>query len=406
MSFGFGIWQGLAALIALVWLVRAVAIRSALSRREILNSQSYDRPPYPSPDISVVVAAKDEEQHIESCIESLLMQDYPRFEVIAVDDRSSDRTPEILERLQRGSGGKLRVVTIEEIRHGWFGKSNAMREGVKISLGKWLCFTDADCRQISTRTLSMAMREAVEHDASFLSVTPVLETYTIWDHIIQPVCCLVLISWFLPGRVNDPSKRTAYANGAFMLVHRSCYDAIGGHERVRSEVNEDIHMARLAKGMGFRLRVAENDDLYITRMYRTLGEARCGWSRIFFGSLSTFPRLTAAAALVATLVIVPWVSFAAAVIGYGLARNDNASGWLAAAAVWGGVITLKQLVVWRLYDVLRVARPWSLTYIIGACATLVMLINAMLKSVGATTTTWRGTTYRGRQVVGPRAARG
>jgi len=406
MSFGFGVWQGLAALIALVWLVRAVAIHSALSRREILNSQSYDRPPDPSPDVSVVVAARDEEQHIESCIESLLMQDYPRFEVIAVDDRSSDKTPQILERLQRGSGGKLRVVTIEDMREGWFGKSNAMREGVKISSGKWLCFTDADCRQISTKTLSMAVRDAVEHEASFLSITPVLETHTIWDHIIQPVCCLVLISWFLPGRVNDPGKRTAYANGAFMLVHRSCYNAIGGHERVRSEVNEDIHMARLAKGMGFRLRVVENDDLYRTRMYRTLGEAWCGWSRIFFGSLGTLPRLTAAAALVGTLVIVPWVSFAAAVIGYGFARTDSASEWLATAVVWGGVILLKQLVVWRLYDVLRVARPWSLTYIIGACATLAMLINAMLKSVGVTTTTWRGTTYRGGRVVAPGATRG
>ena len=91
--------------------------------------------------------------------------------------------------------------------------------------------------------------------------------------------------------MNDPKSSAAYANGAFMLIRREVYDALGGHERVRSEVNEDMHLARLTKRMGYRLQVIQNDDLYVTRMYATLGQTWRGWSRIFYGCLGTLRRL-------------------------------------------------------------------------------------------------------------------
>ncbi len=399
MSIWFLIWFSLAGFIGTVWLVRVVAIHRALGRRQILGSRSYDGPPDRPPLVSVVVAAKDEEDTIEACITTLLQQDYPNFEVIAVDDRSVDQTPAILARLQHQAAGRLRVVTVTELRDGWFGKNNAMRAGVEAGSGDWLCFTDADCRQISTKTLSMAMCEAIAGEVDFLSVTPVLDTLTAWERIVQPVCAFVLIGWFLPERVNDPSKKTAYANGAFMLIRRECYEAIGGHERVRTEVNEDIHMARITKQMGLKLRVVENDDLYRTRMYRTARETWHGWSRIFYGCLGTLPRLVAAASFVALFAIVPWISLGAALLGRALASVETASTFNMLIAVWAGVIGLKQIVTWRFYGIVRVGRLWSLTYVLGASVTLGMLVNAMCKAAGATVTTWRGTTYRGGQLV-------
>ena len=293
-------------------------------------------------------------------------------------------TPEILRRLEAGAGGALRVLTVKALREGWFGKNNAMRAGVEAASGDWLCFTDADCRQISTRTLSVAMGEALAHHVDFLCVTPVLETKTVWEKIIQPVCALVLIVWFLPGRVNDPAKKTAYANGAFMLLRRECYDAIGGHYRVCTQVNEDVHLARLAKQSGQCLRVVENEDLYRTRMYRTPGEAWRGWSRIFCGCLETWPRLVASAGLVTMLTILPWVSLVVALIGRSLVEPEAVWSWSLAVYAWAGVILLKQAVLWRVYPVLRVERPWSFTYVAGAMFGLAMLISAILKVTGAT----------------------
>lgn len=394
MSIWFTLWLGLAGLVAFVWFVRAGAMGPALRQRQVLRSDSYDGPPSEPPHISVLVAAKDEEDNIEACLTGLLDQDYPDYEVIAVDDRSTDATLEIMRRLERRAGGQLRVLTVQALRDGWFGKNNAMRVGVEVASGDWLCFTDADCTYTSRSALSMAMREALTHRADFLSVTPVLETTTIWEKILQPVCALVLIFWFLPKRVNDPSRKTAYANGAFMLMRRSLYDAIGGHERVRTEVNEDVQMARLAKQAGMRLRVVENDDLYRVRMYRTLPEAWRGWSRIFYGCLRTLPRLGVAALLIVLFTLSPWISLLGALAARATAGPADAGAWSLAAAIWAAAVLFEQIVIWRFYGIVRIARPWSLAYALAAATVLGMLVNAMFKSVGATATTWRDTTYR------------
>ncbi len=394
----FWMWMVLAAGLALVWIGRLFVVRAVASRRAVLGSRSYDGAPNPAPKVSVVVAAKDEEANIEACVSTLLDQDYPNYELIVVDDRSADETPAILRRLEDEAPGRLRVVTVTRMREGWFGKNNAMREGVAVSTGDWLLFTDADCRQISRKTISVAMREALHHDADFLSVTPILETHTAWERIIQPVCALVLIVWFLPEKVNNPDKSVAYANGAFMLMRRGCYDAIGGHEAVRTELNEDIRMAQIAKRSGLRLRVTENEDLYLTRMYDTPAAAWHGWSRIFFGSLTTMRRLLGSAGHLLVWSLLPWLSLTAAVTGWLVTRpgtTGDAVPWAWAVGAWLGVVSLEQIVTWQIYKMLRIASVWSLAYVLGCVAALGMLISAMLKVLGATATTWRGTTYQG-----------
>ncbi len=398
MPLGFVIWLVFGVVVGLVWAIRLVVAGPILRKRSILCSSSYDGAPNPAPRVSVLVAAKDEKDNIETCISTLLEQDYPDFEIIAIDDRSTDGTSEILRGMAHHAGEKLRVVTVTQLRDGWFGKNNAMRAGVSVASGKWLCFTDADCRQISTKTLTVAMRKVLAEDIDFLSITPVLDFNFAWERLTQPVCALVLVFCFLPNDVNKPEKKTAYANGAFMLMDRECYEAIGGHERVRTEVNEDIVMARIAKEMGFGLHVAENDDLYRTRMYGTMGEAWRGWSRIFYGSMATLPRLLIAAAAVAGFVLAPWVSTAAALVGFWTAAADTAGTWSLLLGVWGFALCLMHVLFWRIYPVLKISPGWSLTYPFGATIVLGMLFNAMLKVVGVTGTTWRGTKYRGREV--------
>lgn len=391
MSIAFYAWGILAFIIGTVWFLRCLTLGRVLRKRHILTPSSHVSASATAPIISIVVAAKDEENAIESCVRSLLAQDYLHKEVIVVDDRSSDCTPAILRSLVREYGDRLQVIHVSHLPDGWQGKSHAMLQGVRASTGDWLCFTDADCTQESTKTLSVAMGEVARRKVDFLSITPMLETPTVWERIVQPVCTLALLLWFQPKRVNNRRRKNAYANGAFMLMTRDCYNAIGGHEACRHQLNEDIYMARQAKERGFHLRVVENDGLYKTRMYQTPRAAWRGWSRIFYGCLAPIGRLGPAVAFMAVFSLTPWISALAAWFMWFWGRETT---WLCAALGWSAVVFCQWLVLVRYYPVLKLNRWWSLTYFLGACVTFAMLLNAVLKSWGATTTTWRGTVYR------------
>lgn len=401
-SIGFILSFSLAALVGIAWIIRLYFVIATARRRVVLSESSYDETPHTEDKVSVLVAAKDEESNIETCISSLLKQDWPDLEVIAIDDRSEDRTLDILKRLEAEAEGRLRVVSVKSLEPGWFGKSHAMHKGVAVSTGDWLLFTDADCRFLSPRTISLAIMEAQNSEADFLSIVPVLETPTAWERILQPVCALVLILWFLPEKVNDPTKKTAYANGAFMLLRRSCYEEIGGHQAVAADLNEDIRLARITKRVGLKLRVVENDNLYVTRMYATMGQAWHGWSRIFSGSLLTLERLTIATSMLVFFSILPWVALVASAGGWLTAPSETGTlwGWLTLA--WATVVVFEQIATWRVFRIMRIAGGWSMFYFPAACVAIGILINAMFQARGAKTMVWRGTSYQGNRLETPR----
>jgi len=394
MSWGFAIWCGLGVFVGVTWIVRRIVMGVVLRKDAPLGPDSWGSPPTPAPRLSVLVAAKDEEDNIESCVTSLLEQDYPDFEIIVIDDRSTDDTPNILKRLQREAGDKLRVITVHQLPDGWFGKNHAMHRGVKISRAEWLCFTDADCRYTSRRALSMTVRQAAEDRTDFLSLTPVMQIERAWEHVILPVCAAVLILWFKPRRVNDPTTPTAYANGAFMLVNRRCYEAVGGHERVRGEINEDTHMARNAKQLGFRLKVMRNDGLYVARMYATPREAWRGWSRILYGTLESRARIVIAAGFIMVFTLFPWISLATAAWGWLLGQPSVGDIWFAATVFWSAVVAVQLWSVSRWYSIVKSKPRWCPAYVLGAVVTLGMLIDAFFKVSGLRHTIWRGTRYR------------
>lgn len=398
---GIIIWSVCLAVVALVWGSRHVEMSRAQREQIPLSSTSYPGPPKEPPKVSFLIAAKDEEANIEGAVRTVLEQDYPNFELIAINDRSTDRTGEILERIKAEyPDDRFRVIHVDHLSAGWFGKNNAMREGVEQARGDWLCFGDADCRQTSSKSLSIAVRHAIDWNIDFLSVLPRLETHSLWERIMQPVCGAIMVFWFHPKRVNNPQSRAAYANGAFMLMRRSCYEAIGGHEAVRTQVNEDMHMARLAKERGQRLVAVQNDDLYTVRMYSRFREIWNGWSRIFYGCFGTFPKLLRTLLMLVVMSLLPYLSLVIAagvlVAGGGAAVE---AGWLWPLGLAALAIVFQQTVLMRFYRFSHI-NPWlAVTWIIGAVVCMGMLINAMFKLLGGATTTWRGTTYRGDEVV-------
>lgn len=340
------------------------------------------------PRISLVVAARDEEDHVEACIRSLLAQDHPDLELVFVDDRSSDRSPEILAELEAELAPRLRVLRVDALPSGWGGQTHGLHRGVEVSTGEWICFTDADCRFDSARALSIALADAEEHDAEFLSIIPRLEAPSVWERSYLPLCSFVLVTGLEIGKVNDPAHPAGYANGAFILIRRAAYERLGGHERVRQLVNDDVGLARAAKREGIRLRVTGNKGLLQTRMYESLSGAWRGWSRNLYGTLRHVPRLSAALLTTLTLFVLPWI----VVIGLGIASCLNPA-WLPALAAWGLALGIAQLGLWRLYAACELAPAWSLLSGLGAIFVSCLLANALGRSLRRSGTNWHGVHY-------------
>ena len=270
-----------------------------------------------------------------------------------------------------------------------------MRVGVENASGEWYCFIDADCRQTSTKTLSVTMQYAINNNIDFLSVLPILETRSFWERVLQPVCSAIMVMWFRPEKVNNPKSTAAYANGAFMLMKKETYDSIGGHESIKSVVNEDMHLARRTKQIGKRLFVIQNDNLYVTRMYSNFRQTWNGWSRIFCGCFASFKKIIISTLVLCASSLFPFISLIVSLCGLLVASEEHMASMKYVAIFSAITLLIQQSLMVRFYALSHSQKRYAPTYTLGSFIAFGMLINAMFKLSGKSTITWRGTTYRG-----------
>lgn len=229
------------------------------------------------PFVSVIVPARNEESKIGRCLESLCSQDYPNYEVIAVNDRSEDGTGRIIQEISQ-KHKHLKYLNAKEAPSGWIGKCSALVQGVRLSSGKYLLFTDADTCHTSN-SLRYALSYAIENKAEFISFMPVQELGSFWERAVMPV----LLGSFLCGdplnTINEHTHERAYAYGQYILLSREAYEKIGGHEAVHDQILEDISLARKAKAEGYKVFSADGRLLYKVRMYTDLQSLWQGWTK-------------------------------------------------------------------------------------------------------------------------------
>ncbi len=377
-------WFWLLCLIAVVWARRHLQLNRA-DRDPVLSPADAAGAPDGLPKLSVLVAAKEEEANIGRCVTGLLAQAYPNLEVIAANDRSSDRTGPIIDELA-ARDPRVKAVHVTHLPPGWAGKNHAMHQAVQQATGEYLCFTDADCRFHAPELLAAAVRFARRENIDFLSVLPDLEAHTFWERVVQPPAGAIMVFWFPPEKVNNPDSPRAYANGAFMLMSRETYGKLGGHEQAKAALNEDMHFARRAKRLGLRLRVVRGGGMYSVRMYAGLRQIWNGWSRIFYCCFGTLPRLVVSVIFLSVFSLLPTVSLL-------VSPFAGSIGWGIAAAA-GAAFLSQQSVLWRFYVLSRTPPVWALTYPLGAAFCLAITLNAMTRHAGIKTR-WRGTAYQG-----------
>ncbi|MFP4354595.1 MAG: glycosyltransferase [Phycisphaerae bacterium] len=382
------ILTGFAGLVTLVWLSRHLMIRRERRTGVVLTEDSpIDAAQLPP--IDVIVAAKEEEDNIERCIRGLLAQDYPDFQLTVINDRSEDRTGEIIRSLAEGDD-RIRVIEIEDLPDGWMGKNHAVHVASQQTSRPWMLMTDADCVFESSRAMAIAISHARRVEADLLSVLPRLVTRSFWEHVIQPVCGGVMMIWFHPDKVNNPVKPNAYANGAFILARREIYEQVGGHQAVRDEANEDMRLALNVKRQGHRLRVVRNQGLYSVRMYTGLRQIVNGWTRIFFGTFGTLRRLLISLLAMLLVSLSPWILLPTALAGWALAGGTC---WAWASAVAGAALFTQMTVIWRFYGIVEVPRLLCVTYGLGSLMATGLLLRATAKLRKGAKLVWRGTSY-------------
>jgi glycosyltransferase involved in cell wall biosynthesis len=238
-----------------------------------------------NPVVSVIVPARNEEACLASCVKSLIAQTGIDFEILVVDDASTDRTAETARSFSAthvGAGTPARppltVMSAPPLPENWTGKNNAMAAGAKIARGNWLLFTDADTVH-KPGSLARAVAEAEQHGAALLSYSPEQEVRGFWEKAVMPVIFAELAATYPPKKVNDPASPIAAANGQYLLISREAYDALGGHTKIASDLLEDVAMARLVKSSGRKIFFRYGGDAVSTRMYRTWAQMQEGWTK-------------------------------------------------------------------------------------------------------------------------------
>jgi chlorobactene glucosyltransferase len=284
--------NALLGVVLALWVLRA--LNAALSLRLVPSLARARRRPDGAPFVSVVVPARDEERAIEAATRSKCRQDDAAFEVVVVDDRSSDGTRAILRRLEAEFPGTLRVVDGVEPPPDWLGKPHALDEGARAARaarpGDWLVFSDADV-VYAPDLLARALAHVENNRLEFLTVLPGLDAHTFGERLMLPTIP-DLAFCYLPGwLMNVPSaRRFGGGGGVFNLIRRDLFDRIGGHVALKASVVDDIQLGRNARLAGARTGVALALDSISLRMYHGFREIVKGLEKNgFFGLLASLP---------------------------------------------------------------------------------------------------------------------
>ncbi|HEY1801813.1 MAG TPA: glycosyltransferase family 2 protein [Terriglobales bacterium] len=225
------------------------------------------------PLVSIIVPARNEEANLASCLDSLVRQTGLSFEILVVNDASTDRTAEIAR-----SFPVVRVMDAPPLPLGWTGKNNAVTAGAKNAAGPWLLFTDADTVHFPG-SLAKAVAEAGDHGAALLSYSPEQEVHGFWEKSLMPVIFAELAATFRSKDVSNPASPAAAANGQYLLISREAYDAVGGHAAIAGSILEDVALARAVKSSGRKIFFRYGGDAVRTRMYRSFRQMCEGWTK-------------------------------------------------------------------------------------------------------------------------------
>jgi chlorobactene glucosyltransferase len=378
-------------LLAFSWLVSIAMTVYGLARRRVLapapeNQLSIAEGPL----VSIIVPARNEADRVlTDSIRSILNQDYGRFEVIAIDDRSTDATGKILKSLAQ-TDSRLRVIKGAELPAGWLGKPHAIHQALQQARGEWVLATDADMI-FDPKALRTALAQAISKNADAISLIPFFEAASFWERVMIPAWAWVMLIFTIVFRIDNPKSPGALGIGGFFLLRRAVLDRVGGYEALRNEVMEDVRLAEMIKRSGSNLRTEYAPALLRTRMYRNFREMWESGTKTWFSGMKFSLLFAVASALwMYLMTIVPPVLAVTALIGSATGVAPGLGRLIIPAALaWLGQITVLMMAGSRS----GVSPVYALTAPLG-----LGLLYTMLLDSGIRIKTGKGVTWKGRLI--------
>jgi chlorobactene glucosyltransferase len=339
--------------------------------------------------VSVIIPARNEEANIARAVLSVVFQQGIR-EILVVDDQSEDRTGEILEEL-KSKVPLLRTLRVEALPEGWLGKTHALAMAARQATGNWLLFTDADAEHLPgslSTLLELAERERVD----LLSVSPGQRTLTWWEKSVIPLVYAHLARLYRFDEVSDPKSPVAAANGQYMLIRRAAFERAGGHEAVRSEILEDVALARRIKVTGGKLLFLPGAAWVQTRMYRNFTDMWRGWSKnlyLLYGR--KLNRMFESLVLLWLLDLIPAVGLIASCLWLVLERGRTVTVLIAVACFM--VALVRQWSYSRELNRLGFDPSLGAYQVPGALLFGLLLVNSAIAHRLTRRVEWKGRTY-------------
>jgi cellulose synthase/poly-beta-1,6-N-acetylglucosamine synthase-like glycosyltransferase len=293
---------------AAFWVVQSIRASIGMSRVPRLERIAPCAPDH-APRISVIFAGRDEAEKLPAALATMLALDYPNYEVIAVDDRSTDATPQILDDLARRDS-RLRVLHITSLPPGWLGKTHALNAGYQLATGSVFVFTDADVHfapDVLSRAITLLEDQRLDH----ISLLANAQMVGFWETVAMTFFFLGFSIWVEAWRISD-HRSSAYAGiGAFQMIRRGTYESVGGHRRLALQVVEDMQLGKIVKRGGFRSQVALAVHHVSVRWHAGIGNLIRGTTKSFFAAASFRLSLACTQLFGILLVMVlPWVALA------------------------------------------------------------------------------------------------
>jgi len=369
-------WTALLGCIAAFWVIQGTRTVHGMSRLPRLANVT-PSPEADCPYISVIFAARNEAEKLSGALETLLAMDYPRYEVVGVDDRSQDATPQILDQFARASQ-RLKVVRVTELPPGWLGKPHALERAYEQASGDWLVFTDADVH-FAPDSLRRAMALVQEKDLDHLTLIVHVDLKGFWETTAASYFSLGFAFSGQPWRVSKPSSRYYLGVGAFQLLRRSTYQAIGTHRRLALEVVDDMKLGKLVKLGGFRSGVGFAEQMLRVRWHEGLCDMVRGVTKNLFAACGF--RMSVALGYIAGTFAASILPFLALLFTTGLPRLLAGVAAIAAMAQHARLIPPP------------FSRLYALTHPLGAAVCCYMMARSMVLTLWRGGVIWRGTFY-------------
>lgn len=368
-------------ILAIVWFSRIVDAAFGMRKVVDVAKPEWDREPKQHSRVSIIVPARNEEADIEQSLTSLLSLEYDNYEVIAINDRSTDRTGEIMRRVVGNGPARriLRIIEVTELPPRWLGKTHAMWTAAQQATGEWLLFTDADVTfkpDSLRRVLAYAEDERADHVVLF----PRILTKEPGERMMVAFFQTLFVFGHRPWKTADPNAADHMGVGAFNLVRRSVYQSVGTYERLRLEVLDDMKLGKVVKNAGFRQRNVFGDDLVALHWAKgAMGMVR-NLTKNFFAVLSfQWWRVLASCFGLAFLNLLP---FAGIWFAHGWPRLPYAVALLSMFGIYVGMSRRSPIPPYYIF-----------LHPISTSLFLYILLRSMFVTLRHSGVVWRGTKY-------------